>query len=230
MEKLNGITDVFFDLDHTLWDFDKNSALTFERIFKMNDINVDLDTFLTHYEPINLNYWKLYREEKVDKETLRYNRLSDAFEAIGHSVTNGTINKLSSDYITHLTSFNHLFENTFVVLDYLQKRYSLHIITNGFEEVQHGKLTKSNIHHYFKTITNSEMVGVKKPNPKIFNHALKVAKVNAGQAVMIGDNYEADILGAIAIGMNAILLGPYDDKFDTRVKQVDNLIHLKKFL
>ena len=230
MEKLKGITDVFFDLDHTLWDFDKNSALTFHKIFKINNINIDLGTFLSYYEPINLNYWKLYREEKVDKATLRYNRLSDAFEAVGYKVTKGKINSLSSDYITHLTSFNHLFENTFEILDYLQKSYNLHIITNGFEEVQQGKLTKSKIHHYFKTITNSENVGVKKPNPKIFKHALKVAKVRADQAVMIGDNYEADILGAIDIGMGAILFGTFNGNLNGKIKQVDKLIHLKKFL
>ncbi len=230
MEKLNGITDIFFDLDHTLWDFDKNSALTFDKIFKINNIDIDLDIFLSHYEPINLKYWKLYREEKVDKASLRYYRLNETFEAVGHQISKEVINRLSIDYITHLTSFNHLFENTFEILDYLYQSYSLHIITNGFEEVQYGKLRKSNIHHYFKTITNSEQVGVKKPNPKIFKHALKVANVRADQSVMIGDNYEADILGALNTGMTAIFFGTYNEEIGGAVKQVDNLIHLKKIL
>ncbi len=228
--KIKDITDIFFDLDHTLWDFDKNSALTFNKIFKLNNIDINLNNFLSFYEPINLDYWKLYREERIDKESLRFGRLNDAFAAINFTVEKHLIDQLSEDYITHLSTFNHLFDNTFEILDYLKASYNLHIITNGFSEVQHGKLTKSNINHYFETVTNSEMVGVKKPNPKIFNHALKVANVNVDQSIMIGDNYEADILGALNIGMDAIFFGNYNDKLDSTVKQVDNLIHLKKYL
>ena len=228
--KINGITDVFFDLDHTLWDFDKNSALTFNKIFKLNNIDANLNKFLLYYEPINLQYWKLYREEKIDKASLRFGRLKDAFNAISFKVENEVINKLSEDYITYLSNFNHLFENTFEILDYLKESYNLHIITNGFSEIQHKKLTKSSINHYFETVTNSESVGVKKPNPKIFKHALKVANVKVDQSVMIGDNYEADILGALNIGMDAVYFGNYNKILNDKVKQVDNLIHLKKYL
>ena len=230
MSKLNDITDVFFDLDHTLWDFDKNSGLTFEKIFKLNNIDISLNDFLSYYEPINLNYWKLYREEKIDKESLRFGRLNDAFSIMNHTIEDSMIHKLSEDYITHLSSFNHLFENTFEILDYLQLNYNLHIITNGFSEIQQSKLTKSKISEYFKTVTNSEMVGVKKPNPKIFNYALKVANVNVDKSIMIGDNYEADILGALNIGMKAIFFGNYINDLEKNILQVDNLIHLKKYL
>lgn len=228
--KIKGITDVFFDLDHTLWDFDKNSALTFDKIFKLNNIEVDLQEFLFYYEPINLKYWKLYREEKIDKPSLRFGRLNDAFSAINFTVKDDVIRQLSKDYIAHLSSFNHLFENTFEILDYLKTSYSLHVITNGFREVQHKKMTNSKINQYFKTITNSESVGVKKPNPKIFNHALKVANVNVDQCVMIGDNYEADILGAIDVGMDAIYFAPHNNHTDLTVKHINNLIHLKRYL
>ena len=228
--KLKGITDVFFDLDHTLWDFDKNSALTFEKIFNINNINVSINDFLLHYEPINLKYWKLYREEKIEKEALRFSRLNDAFLAIDLKVEKELIYKLSEDYITHLTSFNHLFKNTFKILDYLSLNYKLHIITNGFDEVQHKKLTKSNIQQYFKTVTNSEMVGVKKPNPKIFNFALELAKTEVHKSIMIGDSYEADILGAQNIGMDAIFFDVNNMAIDANIKQVNNLISLKNYL
>ena len=228
--KIKGITDVFFDLDHTLWDFDKNSGLTFDKIFKLNGLSIDLDLFLSQYEPINLEYWKLYREEIIEKEALRYGRLNDAFSAIDMQVDEKIILKLSEDYITYLSTFNYLFEYTFEILDYLNPNYNLHIITNGFEEVQHGKLVNSKINNYFKTVTNSEMVGVKKPNPKIFNHAMKVANVNVDQSIMIGDNYEADILGAIDVGMDAIFFGNYNNELDITVKQIDSLKHLKKYL
>ncbi|GAA4887659.1 YjjG family noncanonical pyrimidine nucleotidase [Flaviramulus aquimarinus] len=228
--KLNGITDVFFDLDHTLWDFDKNSALTFEKIFKINDVSLSIDDFLLHYVPINFKYWKLYREEKIEKEALRYGRLNDAFEAVGFQAEEWLIYKLSKDYITHLSTFNHLFENTFEILDYLSVNYNLHIITNGFDEVQHKKLTQSKIIKYFKTVTNSEMVGVKKPNPEIFNFALELANTKVSQSIMIGDSYEADILGAKNIGMDVVFFDLNNMTLDNNIKQIDNLMQLKKYL
>ena len=96
------IKHVFFDLDHTLWDFDKNSGLTFEKIFKLNAIDVELNSFLKVYEPINLNYWKLYREERVTKPQLRYGRLKDAFDQLELIVEDDMINHLSEAYIEHL--------------------------------------------------------------------------------------------------------------------------------
>lgn len=228
--KIENITDVFFDLDHTLWDFDKNSALTFKKIFKLNNIDVDMTHFLSHYEPINLNYWKLYREEKIDKASLRFGRLNDAFLAIHKTIDKDIIYKLSEDYITHLSTFNHLFDHTIDVLNYLHVNYKLHIITNGFEEVQQKKLKHSNIEHYFNTVTNSEQVGVKKPNPEIFNYAINIAKTQVGQSIMIGDNYEADILGACNIGMDAIFFNVNSQVNNENIREIDSLIDLKKYL
>lgn len=228
--KISGITDVFFDLDHTLWDFDRNSALTFKKIFELNNLDVELNQFISNYEPINLKYWKLYREDQIGKQELRFVRLNETFQSIGFSVDKHLITKISEDYITHLTSFNYLFDNTFEILDYLQTNYHLHIITNGFEEVQHKKLINSNIIQYFKTVTNSEMVGVKKPNPKIFNYALNKAEANVKGSIMIGDSYEADILGAKNIGMDVILFDIHGVIIDKGVKQVNNLLNLKKYL
>ena len=221
--KFKNITDVFFDLDHTLWDFDKNSALTFKKIFEINNVNISLDDFLHHYEPINLKYWRLYREDKIGKEDLRYARLNDSFEAIGFNVNIQLIHKLSEDYITYLSSFNHLFENTFEILDYLSLSYNLHIITNGFDEVQFKKMSHSKIDHYFKTITNSEIAG-------IFNYALNLANTNASKSVMIGDSYEADILGAKNMGMDVVFFDLNNKTVDNSITQIDNLIQLKNFL
>tara|TARA_R100001369_G_scaffold82448_1_gene114096 strand:- start:778 stop:1464 length:687 start_codon:yes stop_codon:yes gene_type:complete len=217
------IKHVFFDLDHTLWDFDKNSGLTFEKLFKLNKIDTKLDDFLAIYEPINLKYWKLYREEKVTKSALRYGRLREAFDSIDITVEDDMINHLSEAYIEHLSSFNHLFEGTFEILDYLKDRYALHIITNGFEEIQEKKMKSSNIRTYFKTITNSEMVGVKKPNPKIFNFALNLAAANAEESIMIGDSLEADIEGANSIGMETIHFDYKDLHKAHSFKRITNL-------
>ncbi|WP_298530501.1 YjjG family noncanonical pyrimidine nucleotidase [uncultured Algibacter sp.] len=228
--KLKNIKDVFFDLDHTLWDFDKNSALAFEKIFKINNLEIPLQEFISHYEPINLKYWKLYREEQIGKEELRFVRLNETFQAIDFKIDEHIIYKLSDDYINHLTSFNYLFDNTCDVLDYLSLNYNLHIITNGFDEVQHKKLVLSNIIKYFKTVTNSEMVGVKKPNPKIFNYAIESAYANVNESVMIGDSYEADILGAKNIGMDVILFDAKGIGIDKDVKQINELTKLKFYL
>ncbi|MBU2922327.1 YjjG family noncanonical pyrimidine nucleotidase [Winogradskyella psychrotolerans] len=219
----NEIKHVFFDLDHTLWDFDKNSGLTFEKIFKLNTIKVNLDDFLRVYEPINFKYWKLYREEKVTKSNLRYRRLRETFDKIGVKVEDEMIYHLSESYIDHLSTFNHLFDGTFEILNYLKDKYQLHIITNGFEEAQDKKMTTSNIKPYFKTVTNSEMVGVKKPNPKIFNFALDWAKAKPHESVMIGDSLEADIEGAHNIGMDTIHFDYKDTHNNHKYKRITNL-------
>ncbi|MCF1420108.1 YjjG family noncanonical pyrimidine nucleotidase [Mangrovimonas futianensis] len=228
--RINGITDIFFDLDHTLWDFDRNSALTFEKIFSLNKVSLDLEEFLFHYEPINLDYWKLYREDKVDKATLRYRRLSDSFDRLDYKVSDDLINKLSIDYIAYLGTFNHLFEETLDILDYLYPNYRLHIITNGFSEVQYNKIKNSKIDHYFKTITDSEKVGVKKPHPNIFEFALDLAEASKDSSIMIGDSLEADVLGALNCGLDAICFNIKNENVGTEVKQIRNLLQLKNYL
>ena len=226
----DNIKHVFFDLDHTLWDFDKNSGLTFQKIFELNGIDVNLKEFLEVYEPINLNYWKLYREERVSKANLRYGRLKDAFDAINIEVEDVMINNLSVSYIEYLTTFNHLFEGTSEILDYLKAKYELHIITNGFEEAQERKMRNSNILHYFKTVTNSEMVGVKKPNPKIFNFALESANAFAEQSIMIGDSLEADIQGAEKVGMDTIFFNARNENLSIPYKTINQLVEIKTLL
>ena len=224
------IEHVFFDLDHTLWDFDKNSGLTFEKIFKLNSLDVDLSTFLEVYEPINLQYWKLYREEKVTKSALRYGRLREAFNAINVEVEDDMINHLSVAYIDYLTTFNNLFEGTLEILNYLKHKYHLHIITNGFEEAQERKMNNANIRDYFKTVTNSEMVGVKKPNPKIFNFALDIANASSSNSVMIGDSLEADIEGANNVGMETIYFDYKNLNNSNGFKRVTSLNSIKNYL
>ncbi len=175
----NKISDIFFDLDHTLWDFEKNSNLTFIKIFKINDLEINIDVFLEAYNPINTNYWNLYRENKISKDKLRFFRLSDTFDKLEMDIDDSLIKKLSIDYIDHLSDNNNLIPGSIEVLDYLDNKYDMHIITNGFKEVQKKKIEKSNIIKYFKTITISEEVGYKKPNPIIFDYALKKANAKS---------------------------------------------------
>lgn len=225
-----GVTDVFFDLDHTLWDFEKNSALTFEKILKQYSIPVSTTIFLKVYTPINFDYWKLYREEKITKEELRYQRLKKTFDSLKISISNTIINQLSVAYIDNLSSYNYVFPETFEILDYLKPKYELHIITNGFQEIQNKKLKKSNLYSYFNQIINSEMAGVKKPNPYIFKLALELANTEAVCSVMIGDNLEADILGAQALGFKTIHFNTHNEETHNFCPIINNLSEIKKYL
>lgn len=225
------ITDVFFDLDHTLWDFEKNSALTFAKILKDNHVPVDYSRFVENYVPINHEYWELFREEKITKEELRYGRLQKTFESLEVSIEQSLIEILSEEYLTVLPKNNHLFEGAFEILEYLQSKYNLHIITNGFQEVQNHKIKNSNLTPFFKTITNSESAGVKKPNPGIFEFALQQANTTKEQSVMIGDCINADVKGALNFGMDAILFSQNNTlTIDENIKKIHHLLDLKSYL
>ena len=225
----NRIQHIFFDLDHTLWDFEKNSALAFETVLKKHQIAVNLNDFLQYYIPLNLSYWEKYRKEEVTQAQLRYGRLKDTFNSLSYEIDDAMIDELSIEYIHYLPQFNHLFEGAIEVLDYLKPNYHLHIITNGFEEVQSKKLKNSNIEHYFTTITNSEMAGVKKPNPLIFEYALKAANADKSNSIMIGDCIDADVQGALDFGMDAIHFNENNIQITDHIKQINNLIELKKY-
>lgn len=225
------VFDVFFDLDHTLWDFEKNSALTFEKILHKNNIQVDSAKFIEQYVPINYKYWELFREEKISKEQLRYGRLHETFGLMNVSVSEDMLTILSEEYIKFLPENNHLFAGTLELLEYLKPKYNLHIITNGFHEVQNHKINNSNLTSYFKTITNSESAGVKKPNPIIFEYALRQANAEKENSIMIGDCINADVLGALNFGMDAILFSEIPQIFeDKKIKQINHLLELKNYL
>jgi putative hydrolase of the HAD superfamily len=221
---------LFFDLDHTLWDFDKNSGFAFDTIFKKQGFDISLQDFLSIYIPRNQHYWKLYQVNQISHEDLRYYRLKDVFDALNYKISDEVIHQLSEDYITYLPENNHLFDGAIELLDYLKPKYQLHIITNGFSEVQNKKLSNSKIGHYFETITNSELAGQKKPNSIIFDYALKSAKASKEESIMIGDSFEADILGALDFGMDAIFFNENKTKINRDVYQVNHLLELKNIL
>lgn len=223
------ITDIFFDLDHTLWDFDKNSELAFERIFKINYPEISTIKFVEVYAPINQACWKLFQMDKISHDELRYNRLKFSFDALDYQISDDDINKIAIDYIDYLPLNNQLFEGAIEILDYLKPNYKLHIITNGFAEVQFKKLQNSGLAEYFMTVTNSEMAGVKKPNPKIFEHALSLAKTTKEKSIMIGDCIDADVNGALSFGMDAIYFNEPKNEVPNDVKQVHHLLDIKNY-
>jgi YjjG family noncanonical pyrimidine nucleotidase len=221
---------IFFDLDHTLWDFEKNSALAFEAVFKKHSVDVPFPEFTAIYVPVNAKYWKLYRDDKITQQELRYGRLKETFDSLGHVIDDSLVRTLAEDYVKHLPSYNHLYDGAIEVLDYLKAKYSLHIITNGFHDVQAGKIKNSNLEHYFTTITNSEMAGCKKPNPLIFEYALKAANADKETSIMIGDCIEADVQGALDCGLDAIYFNEHRLAAPTTISQVYHLLELKNLL
>lgn len=224
------IKHVFFDLDHTLWDFDKNSEKAFKQIFKEQQISVDFNKFIKIYLPINAEYWKLFRQGEVSKEELRFGRLKDTFNKFNYQVSDNFINKISNNYLEYLPVYNSLIEGAVELLEYLKRNYSLHIITNGFKEVQNQKLEKSNIKKYFQVVVTSECVGVKKPNPEIFEFVLKEVKAKPEECVMIGDSYETDIIGAFNSGILPIHFNIHKNNSLKGIISIDSLVDLKQYL
>jgi putative hydrolase of the HAD superfamily len=221
------ITDIFFDLDHTLWDFDTNSELAFDAIFRKDYPSIVTKDFLEQYIPINHACWRLYEVDAITHQQLRYNRLRQSFDAIAFVIDDLRIEQIADDYINLLPEFNNLFEDALDTLDYLKKKYSLHIITNGFAATQFKKIHNSKLTDYFRTVTNSETAGAKKPSPVIFQHALDVAGAIKEKSIMIGDSLNADIQGAHDFGMSAIFFNPNRIEVAQNINQITTLAALK---
>ena len=211
---------IFFDLDRTLWDFEKNSHTTLlELIFQFNLIERGIDNaedFIKKYKIHNARLWDLYRENKINKEKLRSKRFLMVLEEYGIDDKDlaeqfGLAYIKQSPLKTKLSPFTH------EVLSYLKNKYTLHIITNGFEEVQHIKLAAADLKQYFDIVVTSEEVGVKKPNSKIFEFALEQANAKAEQSIMIGDDLVVDVLGAEKAGMQGIYFNPNKEEHKEEV-------------
>ncbi len=202
---------LFFDLDRTLWDFEKNSEIALFKLFNelgLNEAIDSFDLFHTNYKKTNALLWKEYGAGRLSKENLRNDRFRLTLEQF--DVNNpDLVTKISDGYVELSPQQTALFPHAHETLDYLQKEgYNMHIITNGFKEVQYIKLNKSGLDHYFDVIVCSEDVGQNKPSPAIFKHSLDSANAKAADSVMIGDDYEVDVVGAQNYGMYGILFDP----------------------
>jgi putative hydrolase of the HAD superfamily len=217
---------IFFDLDRTLWHFDENSKKVLNDIynhFKLFEVISSVDKFIEKYETVNEVLWGLYRDNKLTKDELRWKRFGDTL--IYFKIQNDLLaNEIADYYVYHSPRQTLLFPETKNVLDYLSEKYKLHIITNGFEEVQFIKLKESGLTKYFEVIILSEKVGVKKPHPYIFKKAFKDTGANAKNAIMIGDDLYADIYGAQRVKMDAIYFNFNKLEHDKYVEQEINCL------
>lgn len=230
---MTNIKHVFFDLDHTIWDFEKNSQEALQEIFSLHKVvveGVDYREFYTQYKVINEQYWDLYRKNEVTKEELRVGRFRDAFNLFNRNFEFAFLDQFAKDYLARSPYKTNLFEGSIEILEYLKKSYQLHIITNGFKDVQYIKLRESKLDTYFNVIVCSDEVGVKKPDPEIFKFALKTAMAAPEESIMIGDCPEADVKGALAVGMNAAWFNPLQEINQSNLFSIRNLIDLKAIL
>ncbi|MES2417324.1 MAG: YjjG family noncanonical pyrimidine nucleotidase [Bacteroidota bacterium] len=205
------IKHIFFDLDHTIWDFDRNAQETLLELYETYQLKAlglnSAEEFIAHYTENNHRLWAQYHLGKISKETLRKERFSQTFLELG--VKPALIpQQFEADYVSISPTKTNLFDGAESVLAYLQKKYTLHIISNGFKETTLTKMRLSGLNPYFKHVIISEDVGVNKPSPVIFEHALTKANALKQESIMIGDSLEADIRGAQAFGLKAIFFNP----------------------
>lgn len=205
------IKHIFFDLDHTIWDFDRNAEETLTELYHQYQLeSLGLRSsreFIDTYTENNQILWAEYHLGKITKETLRSERFSKTFIQLGIHPAH-VPSQFEDDYVRITPTRTNLFEGSEKVLTYLQKKYTLHIISNGFKESTLTKMDKSGLNPYFSNVIISEDVGVNKPDKAIFEYALQKASALKEESIMIGDSLEADIRGAQDYGIKAIYFNP----------------------
>jgi putative hydrolase of the HAD superfamily len=225
---------IFFDLDRTLWDFEASAMQAFELIFDKYELGTrgvkDSLDFHEKYTDHNERLWDLYRVGKITKEDLRGKRFYLTLQEY-NIVDKDLAENIGLDYTIISPSLVNLFPNAIEILDYLHPLYELHIITNGFSEVQDIKLQSSGMDKFFKQVITSEEAGVKKPDSKIFEYALKKSGASLGESIMIGDDYPVDIVGAQQMGMDQVYFNPQRiNNSNGSTFEVADLIELKEIL
>jgi putative hydrolase of the HAD superfamily len=225
---------VFFDLDHTLWDFNLNCAETLEElyvIYQLKQFGFNISDFQKAYRFVNDSMWAGFHNNTVTKEELRTERFPKTFTLLGielDKVPSG----LDQHFITLCPTKPHVHPNTFEILEYLkEKGYALHIITNGFSETQHVKMKHSGLEAYFDELIHSDHTGHKKPEPRIFEYAMEITNSKKESSIMIGDDLVADVLGAKNAGMGHVYYNHDNKKHSETIQhEIHNLIELKNIL
>jgi putative hydrolase of the HAD superfamily len=225
---------LFFDLDRTLWDFERNSEAALHELFHSLELDQnipDFSVFHELYKEKNAELWKLYGKGKLSKEELRSLRFEVTLSAFGLNDTT-LAHELSMGYIELSPRQTQLHTGALETLSILKKEgYQMHIITNGFKEVQYIKLENSGLAPYFEVVVCSEEIGKNKPSPDIFNYSINKAGARRDQSVMIGDDPEIDIVGALNAGLKGVLFDPEDKyRLPESAYKVKNLAEIPELL
>lgn len=221
---------LFFDLDHTLWDFETNAKATLSDLYQQNELSArgipDFSVFFDRYSYHNERLWDRYTKGFIKQDELRWKRMWLAL--LDFKLADEMLSKkMAVEFLEQLPAKNSLFPYTREILQYLkEKKYHLHLVTNGFEKVQHHKLKQSNLHTFFEQVITSEASNSLKPNKEIFDYALSRSGAEKDESIMIGDNQNADIQGGINAGLDTIFVNHL--QVAPQVKATYTIYHLKE--
>lgn len=229
----SNIKCVFFDLDHTLWDFDKNAEETLHELYNQFALNAvhegSVQDFVQAYYTINNRLWQQYEKGVISKDFLRTERFKLAFEQIGIDKKNVPQN-IWELYLEMCPKKTNLITGAIDICDHLNGSYDLGLISNGFENTQKVKLQYSGLDKYFRKLVTSERVGHPKPKSEIYHVALAEASVNPDECIMIGDSFNNDVLGAMEVGISAIWFNPQNSTPNEDVPMISDLMELSQYL
>lgn len=225
---------LFFDLDHTLWDYEKNSTEALSDLYtkyKLEETEtITLDLFLKTFEKVNSKLWNNYNKGHIGRDYIREKRFLQILDTFGIRDEKMS-NYMSEEYLNSCPQKTHLFPHTFEVLNYLKERYRLFILTNGFNDVQKIKITNSKLDTYFEGMITSDSSGHRKPSKEIFDYAMLRAKTQNHQSLMIGDNLTTDIKGAQSAEIDAVFFNPQKNKHKASINyEIDCLSQLMDIL
>ena len=221
---------LFFDLDHTLWDFDANARETLAELYFIFDLNNRIKTPFEDFYPKYLFHnevlWGRYHKGLISSEELKWKRMWRTL--LDFKIADEALSKdLSGKFLEILPTKKILFPHTTEILDYLtEKNYALHLITNGFEKTQWSKLNNSSLSSYFTHVITSEGSNSLKPQKEIFDFAMRKAGSTLPESIMIGDNLDADIQGAINAGMDTVFVNHINAV--PAIKPTYTVTHLKE--
>ncbi len=229
-QNLKNYKHIFFDLDRTLWDFERNSSLTLLEILEHHNLKdkiTDTGLFVQTYHKYNDYVWDLYKKKKIRKQELRTERFRLLLNNFGiHDIN--LAQSIDKYYIENAPKKPLVIHPAHQVLDYLYKKYQLYIISNGFWEVQETKLKSSNIRRYFIKIYTSDKIGTSKPDKRFFEYAVKSANARKSESLVIGDDIENDISGARNFGIDQVWYNPSELK--TELNPTFTIRHLDELL
>lgn len=210
-------THLFFDLDGTLWDLHRNTRVAMEKIYHDRGFSSEkFESFFHRYHHHNDKVWALYRDGKIEKALLRTVRFERAFADVEIPVSSIDIEKFADDFLDVCPRQPGLLPNAEKLLTELKGNYPMYIITNGFQEVQAIKMEVSGLNPYFDRVVLSEEVGVRKPHREIFEFAMQVSGATPETSLMIGDDWDADILGARDFGMDQAFITSTEQMLDAQ--------------
>jgi putative hydrolase of the HAD superfamily len=223
---------IFFDLDHTLWDFETNCAQTLEELYELyqfSNLGFTANDLVEKYNVVNYRMWYDYNRGKINKEEIRKTRFQQTFEEL--SVNPGLVpDSINDKFLQICPAKGNVMPYTHEVLDYLSNKYTLHIITNGFKETQSIKINTSHLSKYFQEIVNAEICGFAKPNKQIFDFALNKANAHDHESLMIGDDLYTDIGGARNAGLDQVYYNPkvasHNEEVTYEIKCLSELYNL----